>query len=191
MGWSPVKKVGNLPRRRPDDPFERIYRHYHDINFDMVLTPAEKNRLEVYEYAYDQYSKGHSRGSVAKQIMVKFSDQEIPRRTAYGYLHEAIDIFGDLDDVNIDREKRIFIEIGKNGLQKALEDGNMNAFATIYQSLNKIYRFNESTDELTEFLKKFKPMAIVLSSDPDVLKKEADQLVEDILHEDVEPDGES
>ena len=191
MAWSPVKKEGNLPRRRPDDPFERIYRHYHDLDFDMVLTDAEKKRLSIYEYAYDQYSKGLSRSSVAKQIILKFEDDEIARRTAYNYLHDAIDIFGDIEDVQIDREKRIFIEIGKNGLETALKEGNMSAFAAIYQTLNKIYDFNKNTDELTEFLRKFKPMAIVLTSDPEALKKEAEELVQDIMHEDISEDGES
>jgi hypothetical protein len=183
MAWSVEKKHGNLPKRRPDDPFERIYRHYHDLTVDIVLSPFEKERLEIMEFAYGQYLKGFARGEVAKNIIVKFGEGkglEIAPRTAYQYLRDSIDLFGDLEEVDIDREKRIFIERCKIAMRKCEEAGEWKAWATINQTLAKVYNFNETTDELTEFLKKFKPIAIVLNSDPDVLQKQAQELIEDI-----------
>lgn len=193
MPWSVEKKQGNLPKRRPDDPFERIWRHYHDLTVEINLTDHEKGRLDIMQFAYNQYLKGFSRGEVAKNIIVKFGEEkgeEIAHRTAFQYLRDAIDIFGDLDEVNIDREKRIFIERCKMALRKCEEAGEWKAWATINQTLAKIYNFNETTDELTEFLKKFKPIAIVLNSDPEVLQKQAQELVEDIDFElQTESDG--
>lgn len=183
MAWSLEKKKGNLPRRRPDDPFERIYRHYHDLTVEIVLSELEKDRRKTYEMAFDLYSKGYSRGSVAKSLMVDFSENkgvDLPRRTAYQYLRDSIDIFGDIEEVEISREKRIFIEICKNGLEKALSLDDMKSYSSILQTLNKVYDFNKNTDELSEYLKKMKPYAILLTTDPEVLRQEAEDLMADI-----------
>lgn len=193
MAWSVEKKYGNLPRRRPDDPFERIYRHYHDLTVDIVLTDKEKERIQILEYAYDQYRKGFARGEVAKDIVVKFKEDhgiDIAPRTAYDHLRFAIDLFGDFEEVDLSREKLIFIERCKMAMRKCEKDGEWKAWATINQTLAKIYNFNESTDELTEYLKKYKPISIVINADPTVLEKQAAELIEDIEHEEIESAGE-
>lgn len=191
MGWSVEKKKGNLPRRRPDDPFERIYAHYHDLTVEIVLTDTEKQRLDIYEFAYDQYVKGFSRGAVSKSIIVEFEKKgiEIARRTAFQYLRDAIDLFGDIEEIDLSREKRIFIEICKTGLERADELNDMKSYSAILQTLNKVYDFNQNSDELSEYLKKMKPFAIIISSDASVLEKQAQELVQDIDHEEMSEDG--
>lgn len=187
MAWSVEKKQGNLPRRRPDDPFERIYRHYHDMTVEITLTDNEKKRLKIMEYAYDQYLKGFAHGEVAKDVMVKFGEEmglEIAPRTAYQYLRDAIDLFGDIEMIELSREKRIFIERCKIAMRKCEEQSEWKAWATINQTLARVYDFNQSTDELTEFLKKAKPISIILTADPESLMNQAKELVEDIEFED-------
>lgn len=191
MAWSLDKKPGNLPRRRPDDPFERIYRHYHDLTVEIILTPAEITRNRLYEFAYDLYSKGFSRGSVAKNLMTHFFENEgldIPRRTAFQYLRDAIDVFGDYEEIEISREKRIFIEMCKNGLEKALGLDDMKSYSSILQTLNKVYDFNKNTDELGEYLKKMKAYTIILTTDPEALLREADELMADIDDAEIVPE---
>lgn len=192
MAWSVEKKHGNLPRRRPEDPFERIWAHYHDLTIDVVLSDAEKERIKVYEFAYEQYLKGFSRGEVAKNVMVKFGEDrgvDIPHRTAYQHLRDAIDLFGEIEEIDLSREKRIFIERCKMAMRKCEDASEWKAWATINQTLAKIYDFNQTSDELTEYLKKFQAITIILSSDVKSLEQEAAGLVEDILFEEIEENG--
>jgi hypothetical protein len=192
MAWSVEKKHGNLPRRRPEDPFERIWAHYHDLTIDVVLSDSEKERIKIYDFAYKQYLKGFSRGEVAKNLIVKFKeeeDKEIAHRTAFQYLRDSIDLFGDIEEIDLSREKRIFIERSKMALRKCEKAGQWSAWATINQTLAKIYDFNQTSDELTEYLKKFQAITIILSSDVKSLEQEAAGLVEDILFEEIQENG--
>lgn len=192
MAWSVEKKHGNLPRRRPEDPFERIWAHYHDLTIDVVLSEGEKERVEIYNHAYDQYVKGFSHGEIAKEIMVIFGekrDKSIPMRTAYNYVHESVDLFGSITQIDLSREKIIFLERCKYAMRKCENEGNWTAWATINQTYAKVANFNEVSDELTEYLKKFKAFVIVLSSDPKALELEAAELVEDVFFEEMEEDG--
>lgn len=183
MAWSVEKKYGNLPRRRPEDPFERIWAHYHDLSIDVVLSENEKSRLKIYEFAIRQYEKGFTDGEIAKSIIVNYSEDEtkkIAPRTAYRYIQDAKDIFGTLENLDLDFEKRIAINRCKMALRKCEKAENWSAWSTINQSLIKIYDFNKNNDELMEFLKTQKPIQIILSADPEVLRKQALDLVEDV-----------
>lgn len=189
-----VKPSGNLPRRKEDDPFFAIYRHYHDITVEVVLTTKQKERREIYEWMWDTYSKGFSRGSTVKNAIVYFSEEkgwDIAPRTGYDYLRDAIDIFGDTDEIDLNREKRIMIEIGKNQMQAALEAGEHKAAQAYFSALVKIFAFDKanSTLELEEMLKKLVPTTIIITSDPAALRAEADALIEDVLHEEIAEDG--
>lgn len=190
-----VKKFGNLPRRKEDDPFFAIYRYYCDKDYDIALTDKQKERREIYEWMWDQYSKGFSRGATVKKAMVHFWEErgwEIAPRTGYDYLRDAIDIFGDIEDIDLNREKRIMIEMGKEMMQKALEAGEHKTAQAYYSTLVKIFAFDKSnsTLEIEEILKKLVPHTIEITSDPATLRAEGDALIEDILHEEIPEDGE-
>lgn len=189
-----VKQPGNLPRRKEDDPFFAIYRHYCDKNVDIILTEKQLERKEIYEWMWDKYSNGFSKGSTVKGAIVHFSEQkgwEIARRTAFDYLRDAIDIFGDIDEIDLNREKRIMIEIGKEMMQAAIKAKEHKAAQAYFSALVKIFAFDKanSTMELEEMLKKLVPTTIIITSDPAALRAEADALIEDILHEEMPEDG--
>ena len=187
MAKSLLKKNGNLPRRKEEDPFHAIWRHYHDVDTEIVLTDTQKQRLEIYEKAKDLYDEGFSRGETAKQLVVLFQEKgiEFSTRTAYQYLQDAIDLFGAGEKIDLNREKHTMIEIGKRLMKKAEKEGEYKAAAQIYNSILKLYGFEKEVDDLSEIIKKLKPTKIVISSDPLALRKEADELIEDIDHEDV------
>src|SRR5690606_33725488 len=187
MSKNLIKHHGNLPRRKEDDPFLALWRHYHDTDYEMVLTPGQQERLSIYEKAKDLYDEGYSRGETAKHLKVHFEKEgiEFSIRTAYGYIQDAIDLFGAGEAIDLSREKHTMIEIGKRLMKKAEKEGEYKAAGTIYQSLIKLYGFDKENDELAEMIKKLKPYQILISSDPEALKHEANSLIEDIEHEEV------
>lgn len=185
-----IKKHGNLPRRKEDDPFYAIWRHYHDPKYDIVLTPGQEERLKVYEFAHDIYNKGFSRGEAAKHLVEYFSKEEngglkFSVRTAFQYLRDALDIFGEIEEINLNRERLSMIEIGKSLITDARSVGDYKGAGSIYQSLIKLYQFDKDNNELLATLKKLKPTQIIITSDEEVLRREAAELVEDIEHEDI------
>lgn len=182
-----IKKSGNLPRRKEDDPFHAIWRHYHDTDTEIILTPKEVERLSIYEMAKDLYDQGFSRGETAKHLKVHFAELGIDfsTRTAYAYLQDALNLFGEGEKIDLNREKHTMIEIGKRLMKKAEDDREFKAAATLFQSLIKLYGFDKENNEVAELLKNLKPTQIVITGDPDVLRREANDLIEDIDYDDV------
>lgn len=182
------KKTGNLPRRKDDDPFFAIWRHYHDVKYDMILSEPQKHRLEIYEFAWEKYASGMSRGEVAKMIKEHFKEQKnwnIEIRTAYAHLQDACDIFGNPEKLNLTMEKMIFIETCKSIISELRSNGKTEACGQVLGVLQKAYGFDKENDDIAEILRNLKPTQIIITSDPDVLKREAEELVEDILYEDI------
>lgn len=189
-----VKHPGNLPRRRDDDPFFNIYRHYCDKNVDIVLSEKEKERVEIYSWMWEKYSLGFSRGSTVKHAMVHFLKEkgwDFAPRTGFDYLRDAIDIFGDIEEIDLNREKRIMIEMGKNLMEEARDKKEYKVAQGYFAALVKIFAFDKasSTLEIEEMLKKLVPTTIIITSDSAALRAEADALIEDILHEEIPKDG--
>lgn len=189
-----VKDHGNLPRRKEDDPFFAIYRHYCDKKVDIVLTSSQLDRKEIYEWMWDKYSKGFSRGSTVKQARIYFLEEkgwDFSNRTGFDYLRDAIDIFGEVEDIDLNREKRIMIEMAKEMMEEARNAKDYKTAQAYFSSLVKIYAFDKasSTSEIEDMIKKLQPTTIVITSDPAALRAEADSLIEDILHEEMPEDG--
>jgi hypothetical protein len=189
MPYNLTKKHGNLPRRKEDDPFFAIWRHYHDTKHDIVLTPKQQERLEIYEFAWDKYRSGMSRGETAKMIRTHFQKEKnwnIEIRTAYAHLQDACDIFGDPEKINLNMEKMIFIETCKSLITELRQSGKPEACGTILAVLKSTYGFDKENDDTAELLRALKPTQIIISSDPHILRREADELVQDINYEDAD-----
>lgn len=190
MPNSLTKKHGNLGRRKEDDPFFAIWRHYHDTKYDIILSDKQEERLKIYEFAWDCYNQGFSRGELAKYLVEHFKEPEngglkFSVRTAFDYIRDSIDIFGEINPINLNRERMVMIEIGKTLMHRSIADNKHQAAASFYQSLVKLYQFDKEDNEMLALLKKIEPMKIVISNDPEALKREAEELVQDISHEDV------
>lgn len=188
------KKKGNLPRRKEDDPFFAIWRHYHDVNYEMVLSNSQKSRLEIYEFAWEKYASGMSRGEVAKMIKEHFKKEknwDIEIRTAYAHLQDACDIFGNPEKINLSMEKMIFIETCKSIIQELRSNGKTEACGQVLGVLQKAYGFDRENDDVAEILRNLKPTQIIITSDSQTLHKEAEELIEDILYEDVNKSDEN
>lgn len=186
-----VKKHGHLPRRKEDDPFHAIWRHYHDKNYDIVLSDNQKIRLEIYEKAFDIYTKGFSRGETVKALKVAFEEKGIffSIRTGFKYLEDACDIFGINSAFSWDLERSVLYETGKSMLQKYI-DKEPKAAATVYQSLIKLAQLDKGDNELAEIIKGLKANTIIITADAEALKKEADELMQDVGYEDVSEEEE-
>lgn len=182
------KNHGNLPRRKDDDPFFAIWRHYHDTDADIILSAPQQKVLKIYEKAKDLYDQGFSEGETAKMVKLFAAKEghEISVRSAYQYLRDALDIFGHGVKIDLNREKHTMIEIGKRLLKKFEEKGSDSAAAAVYQTLCKLYGFGKENDELNEVIKNLKPHTLIITSDKSELQKLAEDLVEEISHEDID-----
>lgn len=188
MAFNADKKYGNLPRRKEDDPFFAIWRHYHDVNVDIVLSPNQEERLKVYEFAWEQITMGYSNGESAKMIQTHFFEErgiKISIRRCYDHIRDAIDLFGNVKEMPISLQKQIFIETLKFGLKKCAENDEWKAWAQIAQTLGKTYDFNKETNEMADILRDLPPSKIELTTDASVLWMEADELMEGVDFEEV------
>jgi hypothetical protein len=187
------KNYGNLPRRKDDDPFFAIWRHYHDTDADIVLSEPQRSVLKIYERAKDLYDQGFSEGETAKMVKIYAAKEgkEISVRSAYQYLRDALDIFGHGVNIDLNREKHTMIEIAKRLLKKFEEKGSDSAAAAVFQTLCKLYGFGKENDEIVEYLKSAKPIMVTFTTDADQLRAEAIELVQDIEFDDIkeEEDG--
>jgi hypothetical protein len=185
MMQSLIKKKGNLPRRRDEDLFHNIWRHYCDPKTEIVLTEHEKKRIEIYNELYDRYVKGFSRGETVKYVQNKLAEEgnEVTTRHMYKYLQDAVDIFGDLDMIDYAREKRIFIEMGKTLYRMCIDEKDLNAAKGVYSTLAKVMNFEENGNDLADMIRKLKPTTVIISADPESLMRQAEELVEDIEFE--------
>jgi hypothetical protein len=185
------KDPGNLPRRKEADPFFAIWRHFHDTDFEMILTDKQKERVGIYEKAHELFLSGFSRGETAKNLKVHFEKLgvEFSIRSAYDYLQDALDLWGAGPETDMNRERMILIEIGKRMMKKSEDAGDMKSAAAFFAQIVKLHPQPSENAEIVEKIRSLKPHSVNLSADPEVLRKQANELTEDIDHEEISEDN--
>ncbi len=179
------KDPGTLPRRKDDDPFFAIWRHFHDTDYEIVLNDKQKQRVEIYEKAHEIFLSGFSRGETAKNLQVYFSKNGIDFsiRSAYGYLQDALDLWGAGPETDMTTARMILIETGKRMMKKAENQGDMKSAAAFFAQIVKLHPMPSENAEIVDKIKSLKPHSVNLSSDPEILRRQAQELVQDIDHE--------
>lgn len=181
------KNPGTLPRRKEDDPFFAIWRHYHDTDFEIVLSDKQKERRDIYQHAYDLIFKGFSRGEAAKQLVVDFEKKGIKFsiRTAYAYIQDSVDLWGNGQEIDWTLERAIQLETVKRLHKKCEKAGEYKAAAMYFAQWIKLTPTINEDFDLIEKLKNLVPNDVVIGSDPEKLRQMAEDLVQDVDHEDV------
>ena len=181
------KDPGTLPRRKEDDPFFAIWRHFHDTDFEIVLSDKQRERLDIYQKAYDLIFKGFSRGEAAKALVVDFEKIGInfSVRSAYDYIQDSIDLWGNGQEIDWTLEKAIQLETVKRLHKKCEKAGEYKAAAMYFAQWVKLTPTVNEDLELIKKLKELRPNDITITSDPKELKRIAEELVQDVDHEDI------
>jgi hypothetical protein len=181
------KDPGTLPRRKDDDPFFAIWRHYHDTDFEMILSDSQKERVDIYEKAHELCLSGFSRGETAKNLQVFFKEKgvEFSIRSAYDYLQDALDLWGAGPESDMTMNRMILIETGKRLMKKSEKLGDMKSAAAFFAQIVKLHPIPSENADLIDKIKALKPHSVILSTDPEILRKQAQELTQDIDHEDI------
>lgn len=184
------KDPGTLPRRKEDDPFFAIWRHYHDKDFEIILSDKQKERLDIYERAFEVINQGFSRGEAAKQLQVEFKEKgvDFSIRSAYDYLQDAVDLWGNGPEINWTLERAIQLETVKRLHKKCEEKGEYKAAAMYFAQWVKLTPSVDQDMDLLEKIKQLRPNDITITADPEELRKQALEMVQDIDHEDIAND---
>jgi hypothetical protein len=184
------KNPGTLPRRKEDDPFFAIWRHYHDKEVEIILSDKQRERLDIYERAFEIVNLGFARGEAAKQLVTEFEEKgfDFSVRTAYQYIQDALDLWGNGPEINWTLERAIQLETVKRLHRKCEEKGEFKAAAMYFAQWVKLTPTLNEDFDLMEKLKALRPNDITITSSPEELRKMANELVQDIDHEDVSND---
>ncbi len=189
MSSSLIEKKDNLPRaarRTTDTTFDRIWKFYFLSEVEVELSEKEEEIRQRWEFAWNQLSRFTIRHRVVKKLMEEF---EVKRSTAFEDIRNCEFLFGDPTQQNKAAKKAIVSNALERAMKKCIKTDNWKAFEKLllrYRQFNDLDK--EEDDKLIEYLKKKKPAIIVFVTDADALKKQADELmqdVEDIDHEDV------
>lgn len=187
-----VGDKSKLPRkatRSADTTFDKIWKYYFEPNKTIKLTPKEDDIRHRWEMAWLMDSTLLIRRKIVNRMMQKF---DITERQGYKDINNARLLFSDPTAQNKEARRLIMSNLLEGMIRKAVAKDDFKSAERLimrYEKLNGLHR--EENHELGEYLKKQKPAVIVFSTDPEILKKQADQLIEDVKDVDFEDIKES
>src|SRR5690606_35287174 len=149
------KKHGQLRKRRMEEmtSFERIWHYYFNMEYDIILTPAEETTRQIYETAYNavlKYFPAYSIHRVASFLVRHLEEKMTITRThrqCITYVNESINLFG--EPVEIDKEKRKQLYISRLNLlsMKAEQAQDFSSAMKAASKAAELENFNVEADE--------------------------------------------
>lgn len=178
------KKHGQLRKRRMEEmtSFERIWNYYFNMEYDIMLTPAEEITRQIYETAYNavlKYFPAYSIHRVASFLARHLEEKQGIERThrqCITYVNESINLFG--EPVEIDKEKRKQLYISRLNLlsMKAEQSQDFNAAQKAIAKAAELENFNVEADEkFRDMMKNMEAKEVVFASSMDQLKELVEQ----------------
>lgn len=172
-------------RRKNDTTFDKIFKFYNDTLAQTKLSAAEETIRRRWELAWLKRSKLIPNRMIVKRLQKRFG---ISERTAYDDIKFAEILFGDPGEQNKEAKRTIVSNLIEKAMRKALKFDDLKAFEKLTLRYAQYNDLNKPDDIFAKYVKGKKPVAIVFSTDPEALKKQADELmqgVEDIEFEDM------
>lgn len=171
-------------KRTADKSFDRIWKYYYLTENNVKLSEKEEEMRQRWELAWQMDCTFLSRFKIAKRIEKKFG---VSVRTAYEDIKMARMLFSDPTQQNIEAKRAILNHNLEISLRKARARGDDLAVERLAHRYSKINGLDfKEADPISDFVKNQKPAKIVFDSDPEVLKKQAAELVQDIEFEEVD-----
>lgn len=166
-------------KRVTDTTFDLIYKHYFG-EVDIDLSEKEEEIRNRWRTAWDLLSSMKSKHSAVKVLVKDFG---ITERTAYNDIKNAERLFQDpfLGNKELHRAKV------NRWIDKLVEKlWSKEDYETIDKLIGR-YIKNNNTDvdsnSVGELIKKMKPIKIEFTADPEVLKKQAEKLMQDVAED--------
>ncbi len=189
MSQSLVAIKNALPReakKKGDTTFDRIFKYYFEKKKSIKLTDKEEAIRNRWYFAWQLLCNAYTRNQVALALKKKFELKS--EKTGFNDVDSAMRLFSDPKNGDKQAKKAISEELILKGIKKAWDTENLDAYERLITRFNKVNGLENEENPIGDWMKRQKPIAIVFSSDENVLKKQADDLmrgIEDITFEDV------
>lgn len=128
-----------------DSIFQKIKAWYIDPDSN-VLSEKEINRKDRLSHAWSLRKNNKYSSSQVVQILKR--DHNISEATAYRDYGMAMNIFGDLDQVNVAAERLILAESYWNLYQMSLKKGNEETARKCLDSYKSLFNFDDTGDKI-------------------------------------------
>lgn len=154
------KKHGELRRRRMEElsTNERIFEWYFNLEFEIILTPAEEQIRQILELADKiilRYYPAFSFHKIASLLSRKIkSDLNLDRsyRQCLNYVQDAMKVFAQPVEVEKEFKKNIYINRLNLLAQKAEKEQDFAAAIKALDKAAQLENFNQGEDELVKKL---------------------------------------
>jgi len=165
-------------KRSSEKTFDRIWLFFFSKK-KIRLSSKEEEILVRWDTVFKLRAQGmFTRSQVVDILIKKF---EISRRTAYNDVQYSEQLFCNPDSANKDQKREILSEWLIRGAKKAFDSNNLESYQRLlntYADVNNLK--GQDIESLSDLIKGRKPVTILITSDPEALKKQADELIADI-----------
>lgn len=191
MSHALVKSKKDAPieaRRTKDSTFDRIFKFYYSKK-KIILRDKEEQIRERWYYAWQLLCNTYTRNQVAQGIARKY---EITERQGFIDVDNAMRLFSDPRNTDKMAKRAIAEEWITKGIKKAWDTGDLLSYERLIRRFNRVNGLENEENPMSEWIKKQKPVAVVITADPKELEKMAADLmrgvpdVKDIPYEEVE-----
>ncbi len=175
-------KLPRTAKRRGDSTMDRIWKYYYVKEKNIKLSAKEEQIRQRWELAWLMDSTLLTGKKIVLRLVRKFG---ITERQGYFDIKNARLLFSDPSQQNKEARRLIMSNLLEGMIRKAVAQDNFKAAERLmlrYEKINGLDK--DDNNEFAEMLRKQKPAQIIFSIDPEVLKKNAAKLIEDV--EDVE-----
>ena len=128
-----------------DNSFQRIKAWYIDEN---SVTLSEKDEKMKKRFMHIWSLRINNKYTQHQIIQIIVRDYNVSHATAYRNYPLAMNLFGDLDQLNIAAERMVLAEKFENLYQMALKKGNEDAAVRALTQLKSLYNFNDTTQKV-------------------------------------------
>lgn len=165
--------------RKEDTLFDRIWKYYYQEKAAIVLTNQEEEIRERWEAAWQILNGFTTRAHAVKALSKKF---KISKRQAYFDLQNCENLFGGNPQEANKKAKRAIVETWLiKALQKSWRNDDMEAHAKLLIRYAKLFGLeNQNDEDIADLMKKRQPTIVVFTTDPETLKKQADELMKGV-----------
>jgi hypothetical protein len=153
--------------------FQKIQLYYKEEQGRVVLTPTEDKIRQRWEMAYKKLGKWNTKKEVANELSKIFG---ISHHQAMLDIRAAEMFFKKELEVDVEIERGRLMEALRKGMKLAMKKKDPYAIEKISNAIIKATGMDKEIAKPLIDPAKIKPHTINLSTDPDILKAEADRL---------------
>ena len=128
-----------------DNSFQRIKAWYIDES-KVILTEKEESRKTRFVHIWSL--RIHNKYSKHQIIKIITKEHNISQATAYRDYTLSMELFGDIDEVNIAAERMVLAEKFENLYQMALKKGNEEAATKALKEYKSLFNFGDTAQKV-------------------------------------------